>query len=160
MDFPSELSMFFTSTFKSARPNVSIKWITPDGREIRLTDMSIRNSESYRISQDNSVSRRVRGLAPEVGLLLIRNDPSKVNKGTYKVVVEGLVFEEGSTLDGSCSLRTGSWHGWNRPSPPGYWRCVVVGNSGCPVLRVAGSCWFVPYYNASCCGSSLVWRVG
>ena len=38
--FPSEISMFFTAKFDKARPNVSMKWITPDGREIRLTDMT------------------------------------------------------------------------------------------------------------------------
>lgn len=155
--FPSELSMFFTSTFKSARPNVSIKWITPDGREIRLTDMSIRNSESYRISQDNSVSRRVRGLAPEVGLFADPNDPSKVNKGTYKVVVEGLVFEEGSTLDGSLVVY-GQVHGmagtdhrrrdigvallWGTPVALSFGLLAAVGSSLTTMLLAAAAVWF------------------
>ncbi|HBG02585.1 MAG TPA: ABC transporter permease, partial [Firmicutes bacterium] len=40
--FPSELGVFLKATFASARPNVAMKWITPDGREIQLGELSVR----------------------------------------------------------------------------------------------------------------------
>ena len=97
--FPSEISLFFTSKFNSARPNVDITWITPDGREIPMSNMALSASNTYTISQDNALSRRLRGVAPEKGLFADPNDPSKVVKGTYKMVIEGLVFEEGADYD-------------------------------------------------------------
>lgn len=66
--FPSELSIFFKSKFKSARPFVTLKWITPDGREIMFTDMTLRHSESYRISQDSKLTNKLGGVFPEKAL--------------------------------------------------------------------------------------------
>lgn len=155
--FPSEISMFFTAQFKSARPNVSIKWVTPDGREIRLTDLTVRQSESYRISQDSAVSRRLGGVLPEKGLFADPNDPSKVNKGTYQVVVEGLVFEEGSTLDGSLIVY-GQVHGlagtdhrrrdimvallWGTPVALAFGLLAAVGSSLTTMTLAAAAVWF------------------
>ena len=155
--FPSEISMFFTAKFDKARPNVSMKWITPDGREIRLTDMTVRQSESYRISQDNAVSRRVGGLLPEIGLFADPNDPSKVMKGTYQVVVEGLVFEEGSTLDASLVVYgqvyglAGTDHRrrdimvallWGTPVALAFGLLAAVGSSLTTMTLAAAAVWF------------------
>lgn len=97
--FPTELAIFFTSTFKSARPNASVKWITPDGREIPMQDLTLRPSETYNISQDTRLTRRLGGATPHVGLFADPNNPNKVLKGTYKLVIEGLVFEEDANIE-------------------------------------------------------------
>lgn len=99
--FPSELSLFFTAQFEEFGPHVEMSWITPDGREIRLTEMGVKHTDTYRISQDTAVRARVGGRVPEVGLFA---DPSAQGnpvplKGTYQLVVEGFLFEDGSDLD-------------------------------------------------------------
>lgn len=108
--FPSELSVFLTAQFNNARPNVVIKWVTPDGREIPLADLTVRSQENYNISQDTRVSRRLGGVQPHVGLFADPANPNKVLKGTYQLVGEGLVFEESSTVDASLVVY-GQLHG-------------------------------------------------
>ena len=87
--FPHELTIFLNATYENLQPNLSFVWRTPDGREIRLTEMSIRRSETYRISQDSGLERRLGRVAPEVGLFM---DPDKEGRvplnGTYELVVE------------------------------------------------------------------------
>ena len=98
--FPSEISLFFISKFTSARPYATVKWVTPDGREIKLADLTVSSADNaYVISQDSNVTRALGGVRPDRGLFADPNDPSKVLKGTYQLVVEGLVFEENSTME-------------------------------------------------------------
>src|SRR5690606_4547048 len=67
-DFPQEMSLYFTSAYDTKQPFVSILWITPDGREIRVGDFSVSKRLTYRISQDEKLKRRLGGLPPMVGL--------------------------------------------------------------------------------------------
>jgi peptide/nickel transport system permease protein len=77
--FPQDLSIFFTSQYVERQPFVSVSWLTPDGREIRLGDLSIRRSEAFRIAQDSRLQRRLRG---------------------YNTVQQGLFAEPGSDPPG------------------------------------------------------------
>lgn len=155
--FPSELSVFFTSSFNNARPNVAMKWITPDGREIPLADMTIRVNENYSISQDARVQRRLGGALPERGLFADPTNPNKVLKGTYQLVGEGLVFEEGSTVDASFVVY-GQLHGlagtdhrrrditvallWGTPVALAFGLVAAVGSSIATMFLGAASVWF------------------
>lgn len=98
--FPQELSVFFTAQYDEKQPYVSLSWLTPDGREIRVGDTSIHPSDTYRISQDAKLKRRLNGELPERGLFM---DPSAETpvplKGAYELRISGLVFEEGADLD-------------------------------------------------------------
>jgi peptide/nickel transport system permease protein len=98
--FPQELSVFFWSSFNERRPHASLTWITPDGREIRMGDFSVGRTESYRVSQDTRLQRRVGNQVPHVGLFA---DPDRERAvplhGTYELRIEGLLFEEGADLD-------------------------------------------------------------
>lgn len=155
--FPSELSLFFNATFASARPNVTMRWITPDGREIAMENYTLRASESYRISQDSRLQRRLGGVRPEIGLFADPNDPNNVVKGTYKLVVDGMVFEEGSEIDASFVLY-GELHGfagtdhrrrdigvallWGAPVALTFGLVVAVGTSLTTMLLAAISVWY------------------
>ncbi len=155
--FPAELSLFFTTSFENARPNVSMKWITPDGREIPMQDMTLRATETYRISQDTRLQRRVNGRNPEIGLFADPENPDKVLKGTYQLVVEGLVFEEGSTIDASFVLY-GKLHGfagtdhrrrdigvallWGAPVALSIGLVVAVGSSLSTMVLAALAVWY------------------
>lgn len=161
--FPSEISLFFTSKFNSARPNVDITWITPDGREIPMSNMALSASNTYAISQDNALSRRLRGVAPEKGLFADPNDPSKVVKGTYKMVIEGLVFEEGADYDAKLVVY-GKLHGlagtdhrrrditiallWGTPVALSFGLLAAVGSSLITMMLAAAAVWFGGWVDA------------
>lgn len=161
--FPSEISLFFTSKFNSARPNVDIIWITPDGREIPMSNMALSASNTYTISQDNALSRRLRGVAPEKGLFADPNDPSKVVKGTYKMVIEGLVFEEDADYDAKLVVY-GKLHGlagtdhrrrditiallWGTPVALSFGLLAAVGSSLITMMLAAAAVWFGGWVDA------------
>ena len=69
-DFPQEISVFFTSKYRQKQPFVSIYWYTPDGREIRLGEFSVISAQSYRVSLDSRLRRRLEGISPEIGLFV------------------------------------------------------------------------------------------
>lgn len=155
--FPAELSLFFTSKFTTARPNVEIKWITPDGREINMHSMSLRPSEAYRISQDTRLPRRLNGLQPEKGLFADPANPNKVLKGTYQLVVSGLVFEPEANIEATFVLY-GKVHGiagtdhlrrdisvallWGAPVALSVGLVVAVGTSLTTMCLAACAVWF------------------
>ena len=155
--FPTELAVFFESVYEAARPNVNMTWVTPDGREIPLSELSVRPSEAYRISQDTRLLRRLNGKQPEIALFEDPNNPGKPLKGTYKLVAEGLVFEEGSTVDASLVVY-GKLHGlagtdhrrrditvallWGAPVALAFGLVAAVGSSLTTMMLAAASVWF------------------
>lgn len=110
-DFPQELIVFYTAKFRERGPYVSMTWITPDGREIRLGELTSKPSETYRFAQDDRLARRLRGVAPQVALF---DNPEKegeqVLKGTYTLRVDAILFEDDSDLDAKFVLY-GKVHG-------------------------------------------------
>lgn len=97
--FPQELSVFFRSRYQDRLPHVSLTWETPDGREIRVGDFSIRASETYRINLDTRLQRRLGNVNPAIGLLADPNNPSQALQGTYRLNVTALFFEEEGDLE-------------------------------------------------------------
>mgnify|MGYP001188996906 CR=1 FL=1 len=98
--FPQEVGIFVTANFQQALPNLSMTWITPDGREIPLGNTTLRGADSFRLSQDTRLRVRLGGRSAEVGLFADPNSPTpRVLKGTYQLVLEGIVFEEEADID-------------------------------------------------------------
>ena len=156
--FPSEISLFFISKFTSARPYATVKWVTPDGREIKLADLTVSSADNaYVISQDSNVTRALGGVRPDRGLFADPNDPSKVLKGTYQLVVEGLVFEENSTMEAELVVY-GKLHGlagtdhrrrdimvalmWGAPVALSFGLLAAVGSSLASMMLAAFGVWF------------------
>jgi peptide/nickel transport system permease protein len=100
-DYPQDIAVFFTTNYTQKQPFVSLSWITPDGRNIRVADFSTDTSQTYYIAQDTKLQRRLAGLQPQQGLFVA--DPkaglTPPVKGTYTLRVDGLTFEKGSYLD-------------------------------------------------------------
>jgi peptide/nickel transport system permease protein len=98
--FPQELTVFFDGRYQAKQPYVSLNWLTPDGRAIRLGDFSIQASQDYRLGQDARLVRRLKGQPPEQALFA---DPAAATltplKGRYELQVSGLVFEPEADLD-------------------------------------------------------------
>jgi peptide/nickel transport system permease protein len=98
--FPQEMSVYFTSQYEAKKPLVSLTWLTPDGREIRVGDFSIDPVFTYRVSQDAKLVRRLGGLAPEVGLFAAPDsDPPVALPGKYTLQVDAMVFEPDANVD-------------------------------------------------------------
>lgn len=99
-DFPQEISLYFNSVFDTKQPFVSMLWITPDGREIRVADTAISQRTTFRISQDEKLKRRLGGVEPMQGLFADPNSETPVPlKGTYQLIVDGIAFEPEATFD-------------------------------------------------------------
>lgn len=103
--FPQDLAIFFTADFQEKRPHVELTWVTPDGREIGLSDFTVGASEAYYITQDERLQRRLRG-QPALEALL--GDPNAATptplQGRYQLKAAGLLFEPEATLDGKFIL--------------------------------------------------------
>lgn len=155
--FPTELTIFFESNYQAARPNVGMTWVTPDGREIPMGEITVRAKESYRVSQDSRLTRRLGGSNPEIGLFADPNNPDKPLKGTYKLVMEGLLFEEGSDVNASLVVY-GQLHGlagtdhlrrditiallWGAPVALSFGLVAAVGSSITTMALAAAAVWF------------------
>jgi peptide/nickel transport system permease protein len=111
-DFPKDLIIYFTSTFEEKSPFVSVRWYTPDEREIRIMSMGIAQRQTYRFLQDTRLVRRLQGVSPEIALFADPNSETPVPlKGTYTIVIEGLTFENASDIEAEFVLH-GQLHGW------------------------------------------------
>jgi len=96
--YPQDILLYFTSKFQEKQPFVSIYWLTPDGRKIRISDFGVNPKQTFRLSQDEKLKRRLSGLDPMIGLFVSENGKTPV-KGTYNLLIEGLVFEEDSDIN-------------------------------------------------------------
>ena len=99
-DFPQEVSLFYNAKYKEKDPFISMTWLTPDDREVRIADFSIKSSGSYRFIQDEKLLRRLNGIPVEQGLFV---DPDAevpfLLQGEYTLRVEVLGFEPDTVVD-------------------------------------------------------------
>ncbi len=112
--FPTELTMYFTAEYKEKQPFVSLKWITPDGTEIKINNFAIGKTQTYPINQEEKLLKKLGNVAPVIGLFLDQESESEVQtpvKGTYQLVVEQIVFEPNSTVQPEFVL-LGEVFGW------------------------------------------------
>jgi peptide/nickel transport system permease protein len=110
-DFFPEGVIYFKTTYDEKQPFVAIRWITPEGEELRVADMGVDRSQSYRFSQDEKLTRRLGGEVGEVGLFMVPDsDPPVPQKGTYVLRIEGLTFEPDSTIEAEL-IMYGQVHG-------------------------------------------------
>ncbi len=112
-DFPQDLGVYFTAKYKEKHPGGSMYLLTPDGREIRVANLSIQGaSEKYIVSQDAKLKRRLGKKPPEKALFADPNAETLTPlKGRYELQVRATVFEKDSDLDAKLVLY-GKLHGW------------------------------------------------
>jgi peptide/nickel transport system permease protein len=93
--FPQDLAIYFTADYVDKQPFISVNWLTPDGRDIRVGDITIRRSETYRLVQDSRLQRRLRGYdTVQQGLFADPDsDPPRPLGGTYQLTVVATLFE-------------------------------------------------------------------
>lgn len=110
--FPQEMLLYFTSEYTEKSPFVSMVLLTPDEREIRVGDFAVNRQQTYRFSQDEKLKRRLKGQAPVIGLFASPDsEPPVPLKGTYKLVIESVLFEADSKIDAEFVFH-GQVYGW------------------------------------------------
>jgi len=110
--FPQDLVFYFTSTFDTKQPFVSVKIFTPDEREIKVGSFAIGATHTYPLKQDEKLRKKLGGVVPNIGIFIQENDETQTPvKGIYRLVVESITFEEGSTVQSEFVL-TGQVFGW------------------------------------------------
>ncbi|MCL0082128.1 ABC transporter permease [Dehalococcoidia bacterium] len=95
--FPQEVTIFFAAEYDERLPHVEITWVTPDGREIRVGEITAVGA--HRMSLDAHLTRRLGGKPAHIGLFA---DPAAEDlpiKGEYALRLEGWLFEEDADLD-------------------------------------------------------------
>lgn len=96
--YPQELILYINSKYKEKQPFISVEWLTPDGRKVRLVNMALNPKQTYRVSQDEKLQTKLR---TEDVVPYLFSDPKTGNliKGKYQLVITGATFEPGSDID-------------------------------------------------------------
>lgn len=111
-DFPQEIIIYFTSLYQSKQPFADAVWVTPDGREIRITNRVLIARDTYRFSQDAKLERLLRGTPPMKGLFQLPGESdSPPLKGQYQLIITAYTFEPDSSVDVELVLH-GQLAGW------------------------------------------------
>ncbi len=109
--FPQDLIIFFQTSYISKQPFVDMTWITPDGRDIRLGQFSPRRVDSFRITQEDRLRRRLGNQPVEIGLFAQPGvEPPTPLEGEYTLLINAITFEEMSDVDAKFVLY-GQVHG-------------------------------------------------
>jgi peptide/nickel transport system permease protein len=90
--------LYVTSNYQEKQPFVSVEWLTPDGRTIRVANMTVTGRETYRFSQDNKLKTRLK-TEDVVPALFSLPDSDIPLKGQYQLLVTGTAFEPGSDIN-------------------------------------------------------------
>ena len=110
--FPHEPFFYFYPQSQERSLHVDMTWITPDGREIRLGQLSPRSHQRYRFSEDSRLVRRLNRVAPEIALFADPDSEELVPlKGEYQVRLEAFLFEEEASFEAKFTI-LGKVYGW------------------------------------------------
>lgn len=98
--FPQDLVLFITTKYQEKVPFVTVIWRTPDGREIDLGGHKASSFESYYLSREERLKRKLGSSNIVEGLF---GDPNASVptplKGTYEMELSGFTFEPDGDVD-------------------------------------------------------------
>lgn len=96
--FPQDLILYISSKYQEKQPFLSAKWLTPDGREIRITNLAINQKETYRFAQDEKLKTRLKS-EDVIPQLFTNPETGKIVKGEYQLQITGTTFEPDSDIN-------------------------------------------------------------
>lgn len=96
--YPQDLALYFDATFDQKQPFVSMRWITPDEREIRVGDFAVGAEQTYRFTQDEKLKKRLDGIDANEALFM--DEEGNPLHGTYQLVIDTVTFEPESDISG------------------------------------------------------------
>ncbi|MDX1600293.1 MAG: ABC transporter permease [Anaerolineales bacterium] len=160
--FPQEISIFFNADYEAKQPFVSLEWLTPDGREVRVADFAVSSTHTYRFSLDEKLKRRLHGAPPHIGLfaepqLLEEEGVARSLQGDYTLRLTALAFEEDTEVDAELVIY-GQVHGiagtdhlrrdlkvallWGTPIAMAFGLLAAVGTTVTTMFIAAFGVWF------------------
>lgn len=96
--YPQDMIVYIDALFEKKQPFISMEWITPDGRTVRLSNFATGAKYTYRFSQDDKLAAKLRVDDP-IPALFSNPETGEVLKGPYKLVITGTTFEPNDNLD-------------------------------------------------------------
>lgn len=96
--YPQDMLLYIKSSFAEKQPFLSVEWITPDGRTIRISNFAVGQQYTYRFSQDDKLAAKLRA-EETIPALFSNPETGDVLKGKYKLIITGTTFEPNSSLD-------------------------------------------------------------
>ena len=96
--YPQEMILYVTSTFKEKQPFISLEWLTPDDRTIRIANLAIGQDYAYRFSQDEKLKTKLKS-DDVIPVLFSLPDETVPAKGRYQLLVTGATFEPDSDIN-------------------------------------------------------------
>ena len=156
--FPTDLIVFFDSKYQEKAPFASVSLTTPDGRLIRMKNLTIPSHGSYRIDQDTNLKTKLKGVTPRIGLLAVPDsEPPAVLKGSYVMKIEAVTFEPETDITaefvsfGQVQGLAGTDHLrrdiliallWGTPVALAFGLLAAVGTTLAEMIIAATSTWF------------------
>lgn len=95
---PQDMILYLTSTYAEKQPFLSVEWVTPDGRTLRITNKAITQKEAYRFAQDDRLKTRLK-TEDVVSALFTDPETGALIKGPYQILITGTTFEPGSDMN-------------------------------------------------------------
>jgi len=95
---PQDMILYISSKYEQKQPFISAKWLTPDGREIRITNLAITQKQTYRFAQDEKLKTRLH-TEDVIPQLFTDPDTGKIVKGEYQLQIQGTTFEPDSDIN-------------------------------------------------------------
>lgn len=104
-ELPQNLVLYFDAEYSEKKPLITLSWQTPDGRELDLGNFSIESHESYYLTQDERLKRKLKSDSVLAGLF---DDPSQAEvaaqRGPYLLTVKAYTFEPGADVSAEILL--------------------------------------------------------
>jgi peptide/nickel transport system permease protein len=96
--YPQDMILYLTSRYKEKQPFLSVEWLTPGGKKIRITNTALGPKQTYRFSQDEKLKTRLR-TDDVIHQLFSDPETDKLIKGKYQLLITGTTFEPDSNID-------------------------------------------------------------
>ncbi|RPI96640.1 MAG: hypothetical protein EHM40_00955, partial [Chloroflexi bacterium] len=96
--YPQELILYLSSTYEEKQPFISVEWLTPDGRKIRIVNLAVSQKQTYRFSQDQKLKTKLR-TDDVIPALFSDPETGRLIKGTYQLLITGAAFEPDSDIN-------------------------------------------------------------
>lgn len=96
--YPQDMLLYINSSFVEKQPFLSVEWLTPNGRTVRVSNFAVGQQYTYRFSQDDKLAAKLR-VDETIPALFSNPETGEVLKGKYKLIITGTTFEPNSSLD-------------------------------------------------------------
>jgi peptide/nickel transport system permease protein len=104
-DFPQEIILDIKTQFVEKGSHLTVTWIWPDGSERELTSFQPKLTDTYFVSRDDRLQRRLRSDFPQEALFLgPEGGATEPQPGTYTLLVQALHFEPEADIDVTFTL--------------------------------------------------------